>query len=86
MTTQKTAKLRVCASCEWIFTKNADTATDGCPMCAFGHYGARYVYGDAAYRYAKTQQKWLDNKILIYERKLRNEISYIQSIGTKLNF
>lgn len=34
------AKLRVCASCEWIFNNGV-----GCPKCQFGSYGAHYVYG-----------------------------------------
>lgn len=31
-------------------------------MCGFAHYGARYVYGDKAYRYEKTQQPWRDKR------------------------
>lgn len=65
----KAAKLRVCASCEWIFTGH-----DACPKCGFGHYGARYVYGDKAYVYAKTQKPWFDKKLADYGAKLSNEI------------
>jgi len=66
------AILRVCASCEWIF-KYGDVPSD-CPKCDFGSYGARYVYGDKCYQYAKTQQPWLDKKIANYSDKLNLEI------------
>lgn len=46
-----TAKLRVCASCEWIFNTGI-----GCPKCLFGSYGAYSVYGNNAYRYAKNTE------------------------------
>jgi hypothetical protein len=59
MTTQGTAKLRVCASCEWVF-KLGDSQDCDCPKCGFGSYGARYVYGDKAYTYKKTQKPWKD--------------------------
>ena len=65
---RKQAKLRVCASCEWIFSIHD---YDECPKCKFGHYGARYVYGKKAYQYAKTQKPWLDKQIV----KLQLEIS-----------
>lgn len=64
------AKLRVCASCEWIFTGGV-----GCPKCQFGSYGAHYVYGDAAYRYAKSQKPWFDRKVADYSVKLLQEIN-----------
>jgi len=41
-----------------------------CPQCSFGSYGARYVYGDKAYKYAKTQKPWKDRKMFDYEMKL----------------
>lgn len=63
------AKLRVCASCEWIFT---DGVT--CPKCQFGSYGARYVYGNKAYRYVKSQKPWFDRKVADYSVKLLQEI------------
>jgi hypothetical protein len=63
--------LRVCASCEWIFhIEDADM----CPKCGFGHYGARYVYGKKAYRYAITQKPWFDRKMGTYASKLYEEI------------
>ena len=63
----KTAKLRVCASCEWIFKGGKYTS---CPKCGFAHYGARYVYGDVCYRFAKTQQPWIDRKVADYITEL----------------
>lgn len=66
---KRIAKLRVCASCEWIF----DTGLS-CPKCQFGSYGAHYVYGNRAYRYAKTQQPWLDRKVERFILDLRREI------------
>ena len=47
------AKLRVCASCEWIFNKFYS-----CPKCKFGSYSAHLVYGNKCYEYAKTQEPW----------------------------
>lgn len=70
MTTQKTAKLRVCASCEWIFKGVGE-----CPKCQFGSYGARFVYGDKCYRYHKNQKPWMDNKLFKYKMELIREIN-----------
>jgi hypothetical protein len=39
-------------------------------MCGFGSYGARYVYGDKAYKFEKTQKPWKDKKLTDYELKL----------------
>ena len=66
---QQKAKLRVCASCEWIQNENP-----GCPKCGFGTYGAFYVYGKKAYQYRRTQRPWLDRKLADHETKLRAEI------------
>lgn len=63
------AKLRACASCEWIFSGGVE-----CPKCQFGSYGAHYVYGNRAYRYAKTQQPWRDKKVERFILDLRREI------------
>lgn len=71
---QKDAKLRVCASCEWIFTDKRHAETNGCQKCGFAHYGARYVYGNKAYRYAITQKPWFDKKMSDYAYKLSQEI------------
>ena len=80
-TQQKHAKLRVCASCEWIFTENVE-----CPKCGFGSYGARYVYGDKAYRYAKTQNPWFNKKIDSFSYKLWREIEESKPVVKDLLF
>jgi predicted nucleic acid-binding Zn-ribbon protein len=71
---QKDAILRVCASCEWVFKRTSKTDSEGCPKCGFGHYGARFVYGDKAYRYLKTQDPWLSKKMNNYLYELKLEI------------
>ena len=68
--TQK-ANLRVCGCCEWIFKVSEHNA---CPRCGFAHYGARYVYGDSCYRYAKTQEPWMIRKLSSYRADLLQEI------------
>lgn len=75
---QKDAKLRVCASCEWIFRKQ-DDETISCPKCGFGHYGARFVYGDKCYEFEKTQEPWMKKRIEEYRHKLLKEIAGIKS-------
>ena len=65
----KSAQLRVCASCEWIWK-----GLTACPKCEFVSYGAKSVYGMKAYRHAKTQQPWKDKKMFEYEQKLLKEI------------
>ena len=69
------AKLRVCASCEWVFSDKRHPETGGCPKCGFAHYGARYVYGNKAYRYATTQRPWFDKQMADLAVKLRREIA-----------
>lgn len=64
--------LRTCARCEWIFKAENNDPT--CPKCQFWSYSARYVYGDRAYTYAKTQKPWKDRKLVDYEMKLNREI------------
>ncbi len=75
------AKLRTCASCEWIYTLKASSVgvygsvvLVNCPKCKFSSYGARYVYGDKCYEYAKTQEPWLKRKVDRYTLKLQREI------------
>ena len=68
---QKDANLRVCASCEWVFLR---TESSSCPKCGFAHYGARFVYGDKAYRYAKTQEPWIKRKLEKYYFELLAEL------------
>lgn len=72
---QRTAPLRCCARCMWIFTWEPGTPCPECPQCAFGHYGARHVFGDKAYRYAKTQQPWYDRQMEKHSEKLRAVIT-----------
>lgn len=60
---KKYAKLRVCAHCEWIFLLSKSNEYVDCPKCGFAHYGARYVYGNKAYRYKITQEPWVNKKI-----------------------
>lgn len=69
------AKLRVCASCEWIF-KYGDNVEEPvcCPKCGFGSYSARYVYGDICYKYRHTQKPWRDKKLGNYTVRLDIEI------------
>jgi hypothetical protein len=71
---QLQAKLRVCASCEWVFLRTDKTDHEGCPKCGFAHYGARFVYGDKAYRYAKTQEPWINRKMNAYFYELLKEL------------
>ena len=66
-----TAVLRVCASCEWVFRKAVCT---DCPKCGFASYGARFVYGDKAYSYERTQRPWKDKKLCNFEMALDKEI------------
>lgn len=67
----KQAKVRVCASCEWIFRWKGGPE---CPKCGFGSYGARFVYGDAAYRYLLTQKPWKEKKLNEYIDELNSVI------------
>lgn len=73
MTTQLKANLRVCASCEWIYERQ-DSEDGGCPKCGFASYGARYVYGDACYRYKHSQKPWWEKKMMDFACKLDQEI------------
>lgn len=64
------AKLRTCASCEWIFSDGVE-----CPKCLFGSYSAHFVYGKACYRYSISQKPWFDKKLQDYKIKLWQEIN-----------
>lgn len=70
--------LRVCASCEWIYKvgKNPGVFKHNwdCPKCNFSSYGARYVFGNKCYTYAKTQQPWMKKKMDDYACDLLEEI------------
>jgi hypothetical protein len=66
----KNAKLRVCASCEWIFKDYAE-----CPKCSFAYYTAHYVYGKKAYQYAITQQPWIDKQLSSFLSELYSQVA-----------
>jgi len=76
------ANLRTCAFCEWIF-KLSDSDSIVCPRCGFGSYGARYVYGDKAYRYEKTQEPWKKRKMERFETELDLEIMNLTNPNEK---
>lgn len=78
------AVLRVCASCEWIFKSNEKN--QDCPKCGFAHYGARDVYGNKAYRYAKTQEKWIERKMNKYYLELVKEVEKAGNMGKLTKF
>ena len=71
---QQRADLRTCASCEWIFHLVDSDEHGGCPKCGFATYGARFVYGAKAYRYAKTQEPWFNKQLSPVIHKLHSEI------------
>lgn len=56
-------------SCEWIFEGQVE-----CPKCNWPSYGARFVYGNKAYRYKLTQKPWKDKRMFEYSQKLEGEI------------
>lgn len=74
---QQRAKLRCCASCEWIYSNH-----NSYPKCRFGSYGAHYVYGRRAYRFNHTQEPWMKRKIDVYTIALRDEI-YLSNLLSK---
>jgi len=82
---QQRAKLRVCASCEWIYQlgnpsnpkwehTHPEEEFNGCPKCGFASYGARFVYGSQVYRHAQTQEPWIKKKLQRVELDLLHEI------------
>lgn len=76
---QQRAKLRTCASCEWIYEGEGQ-----CPKCEFVSYGARFVYGDKAYTYKRTQEPWMNRKISKYTVGLLREINEYNNSPEKL--
>jgi predicted nucleic acid-binding Zn-ribbon protein len=81
----KKARLRICASCEWIFTiDNQHPQMGGCPKCGFAHYGARYVYGAKAYQYGKTQEPWREKKLTAFSLELDAEIRKTKPLATRV--
>lgn len=77
---RKPAKLRVCASCEWIFNDGIE-----CPKCHFGSYGARFVYGEKCYQYFKSQKPWFDKKMSSYAGTLFKQIDSVKHKPRKVN-
>ena len=77
---RKPAKLRVCASCEWIFNDGVE-----CPKCQFGSYGARFVYGEKCYSYFKTQKPWFDKNMSSYAGALFKQINAVNNKYRKVN-
>lgn len=74
---QQRARLRCCASCEWIYLVRPKTAEDNgrdCPKCGFAAYGARSVHGDRAYKFLITQAPWLKRSLARVEMELRSQI------------
>ena len=82
MSNQRIAILRTCASCEWIF--KAKGKDYDCPMCGFVSYGARFVYENDCYKFAKTQKPWFDKKMDKYAVKLLSTIRLSNPFGTDL--
>jgi len=72
---QQRAKLRVCASCEWLYNGNRD-----CPVCGFASYGARFAYGDICYKYKRTQKPWEDKRIARFLYRLRKTKEYYKKL------
>jgi hypothetical protein len=75
---QQKAPLRVCACCEWIYH-----GTEGCPRCNFASYGAHFVYGRNAYRFAQTQKPYFDRKMSQYAGQLQSKIDRFMAKETK---
>lgn len=71
--TQKTADLRCCASCEFIYSNKEFYDPSGCPICGFATYGAYYVYGQRAYSYKKSQKPFLEKLVAYQTRKAMAE-------------
>jgi hypothetical protein len=68
------ARLRVCASCEFVYKAPPFNATY-CPMCGFGSYSAHWVYGKKAYKYEKTQQPYIDKQVSKFVDELQTCIA-----------
>ena len=64
------ANLRCCCHCQWIYSG----IDKGCPKCEWPSYSARYVFGNKAYRFAVTQEPWLERKLMDYRMELLKEI------------
>ena len=82
ITGQYRAKLRICASCRWIFKLNnkVHPETGGCPKCGFGHYGAYWAMGRKVDRYQYSQEPSKQAKVSSYIGSLDREIEETNSI------
>lgn len=72
------ARLRCCASCQWIYKGEPD-----CPKCGFASYSAKYVFGNSCYRFSITQQPWHEQKMSSYSCQLFEEIDKTNPIKKK---
>jgi hypothetical protein len=68
---QQRAKIRICASCEWVYSREV---SDECPICGFASYGARYVLGKNYHKELTRQQPYRDRKEFNFLCKLDTEI------------
>lgn len=67
------ARIRVCATCEWIF----DSAISSrCGMCnnSIGSYGARWVYGKNYLTLYKHQTPWREKQLAKVAFRIEQEI------------
>jgi len=69
-------ELRVCSSCFWIFRDKSYVGT--CPKCGSKTYGAHRSFGPKCYRYAETQEPWMNNHLLKTQLRLAEEITASQ--------
>lgn len=75
---KKTPDLRVCASCEYIFSAKSNRHGTECPICKFASYGARAVYGDKAYSYAKSQFPFMQREIIKAKQQIQQRIAEVE--------
>ncbi len=62
--------LQVCMHCDWIYKGELSD----CPKCSWPAYRAKSVFGNKAYKYAKTQQPWMEKQINKFGHMLEKEI------------
>ena len=70
---QQKADLRCCASCEFVFSNKEYLNCNGCPVCSYATYGARYVYGKIRRRKEKNEKKLCDKIIEYSVRRAKKE-------------
>lgn len=73
---KKPADLRICAmsGCMFVFKASEHGGKYDCPKCEFCSYGARWAFGPVAYRWYKTQEKYIDAKCWELRQKLEFEL------------